>query len=287
MRLFFSSKRFKILISVLAALLLGAIFAVTSKNGSSPLSSIVGTVFSPVHRLSAYVSEQMGDFSGAFVSSSTYAKRVDELEKQIEQYQQKLIDYEKYKQKIEIYEEFLDVKEENPDFVFEPGTIIGRDASDLFYSFVLNKGSSDGVSVNAPVISGRYLVGIVVRVTPFNCVVNTILDPKVNVGAYEVRTRETGFVTSTVELSKDAQCRLSGLVRTTSIASGGIVCTSGVGGVYPRDLIIGTVKEIRDDEHDISSYAVINPGVDIANLQEAFIITYFDGQGISESFLGE
>ena len=63
----------------------------------------------------------------------------------------------------------------------------------------LNKGSINDIRVNDPVIYGEYLVGVVASVTPTQCTVNTILNPNVNVSAYEVRTRDLGFVTSTVE----------------------------------------------------------------------------------------
>ena len=127
------------------------------------------------------------------------------------------------------------------------------------------------------------LVGVVTKVSATYCVVSTILDPNVNVSAYEVRTRESGFISNSASLSKDGFCRLSGLDRTTSIAAGGIVCTTGVGGVYPRDLIVGTVKEVKNEDSDISSYAIVEPSADIDNLEDALIITEFDGQGASQN----
>ena len=60
--------------------------------------------------------------------------------------------------------------------------------------------------------------------------------------------------------------------------AGGIVCTSGVGGIFPRDLIIGTIVDVVDGTVDISASAVIEPGIDISKLTDVFIITSFDGQ---------
>ena len=79
MQRFFHSKRFKILLGILAALMIGIIIAAASHGGASPSSSLLGAVFSPLQRLSAYVSEQIGNFSGGFVSAGTYAKEIDEL----------------------------------------------------------------------------------------------------------------------------------------------------------------------------------------------------------------
>lgn len=97
MQRFFHSKRFKILLGILAALMIGIIIAAASHGGASPSSSLLGAVFSPLQRLSAYVSEQIGNFSGGFVSAGTYAKEIDELKQQIADYQKKLVDYDEMK----------------------------------------------------------------------------------------------------------------------------------------------------------------------------------------------
>ena len=206
-----------------------------------------------------------------------------QLENQLGEAQKNLVGYEQAKQQIALYEEFLELKEENEDFQFASASVIGSDSSDAFGSFTLNRGELDGVKVNNPVIYGKYLVGVVVKTAPTYCVVNTVLNPEVNVSAYEVRTRESGYSTTTVDLAKEGKCCLSGLVRTTAIAPGGIVCTSGVGGIYPADLIVGTVEEVRNDTTNISSYAVINTQVDFAQLRDVFIITYFKGMGVGDT----
>ena len=145
-------------------------------------------------------------------------------------------------------------------------------------SFTLNKGSAHDISVNDPVIYGKYLVGVVSSVTPTQCTVNTILNPKVNVSAYEVRTRDLGYVTSTVALAQEGHCHMPGLASSTAVTAGGIVCTSGVGGIFPRDLIIGNIVDVVDGTVDISASAIIEPGIDFAEITDVFIITSFDGQ---------
>jgi rod shape-determining protein MreC len=176
---------------------------------------------------------------------------------------------------------FLDIKEENPDFEFESASIIARDSADMYYSFVIGKGTNAGISVNDPVIYGKYLVGVVSSVKLNTAVVKTILDPEVNAGAYDIQSREYGYVTTSNSLSADGKCMLPGLKKTTSITGGSVICTSGIGGIYPKDLIIGTVEEVLNDTQTVSVYAVINPGVKIADLQDVFIIKSFDGQGVT------
>ena len=283
MRSFFKSTRFKGFLGFFGVLLLSIVIAAATESGSSPASTLLGTVFSPLQSVSSAIADSVKDFSVYFRSSAQYQQRVKELENQLGEAQKNLVGYEQAKQQIALYEEFLELKEENEDFQFASASVIGSDSSDAFGSFTLNRGELDGVKVNNPVIYGKYLVGVVVKTAPTYCVVNTVLNPEVNVSAYEVRTRESGYSTTTVDLAKEGKCCLSGLVRTTAIAPGGIVCTSGVGGIYPADLIVGTVEEVRNDTTNISSYAVINTQVDFAHLRDVFIITYFKGMGVGDT----
>lgn len=272
--------------AVVATLLVGTIAAAFSNSKTAPQTSVAGALFGPLQRISSSLSNKLAGFSVNFKSSASLTAQKEEMEKEIAKLREQLVDYEQEKHKLDLYEEFLGVKEENPSFEFVSAPIIGRDAADKFYMLTLGKGSLHGVSVNDAVIYGKYLVGVVASVMPTQCRVRTLLDPAVNVSAYEISTRESGFVTTTVELSQKGLCRLPGLVATTAILPGAIVCTSGIGGIYPRNLLIGTVNEIVDDEADISFYAVIKPGVEVVDLADVFIVVSFEGQ-IIETLTGE
>ncbi|MBR4858912.1 MAG: rod shape-determining protein MreC [Clostridia bacterium] len=275
---FLKSSAFKMFAIIAAALLAGSVFAVASRSGSSPLTSVISVVFGPLSRLSSYVASEFADIPVSFKSSSELLKENEELQKKIDNLTDQLVDYEQLRHKNEFYQQFLDIKEEHSDYTFAEAAIIGRDAADNMGSFTLNKGSAHDIKVNDPVIYGKYLVGVVASVTPTQCTVNTILNPKVNVSAYEVRTRDLGYVTSTVALAQEGHCHMPGLASSTAVTAGGIVCTSGVGGIFPRDLIIGNIVDVVDGTVDISASAIIEPGMDFAEITDVFIITSFDGQ---------
>ena len=266
---------------MLVVLIIGVIAAAAMHSGSSPANSVISTVFSPLQRASSYLAEKFSAFSINFKSSATLSKQVDELNKEIEDLQSRLVDYEQLKSQNALYKEFLELKEEHKDYKFCEAAVIGRDSANPLSAFVLNRGSTDGIEINDPVIYGKYLVGVVTFVTLTQCTIKTILNPEVNPSAYEIRTRDLGFVTTTASYAADGLCTMPGLSSSTAVSPGGIVCTSGVGGIYPRDLIIGTVTKVEDSETDISATAVIKPGADIAAITDVFIITEFEGQGSS------
>ncbi len=282
MKKFFSETKFRIVAALLCALTLSLFLAAVSSDGSSPISSAVSTVMTPLERAALHIAEALEGFNAYFVSSGVYKNQIEELESEIAELRSDMVDFEKTKHKLEAYEDFLGVKEDNPDFTFVPAEIIMRDTSDFYGSFTLSVGSDDGVSVNDPVIYADNLIGVVNTVNADNCTVYTLYNPEISVTAYEIRTRESCYTEAEYLLSEEGVIKLAGLKKNTPVVSGGIVCTSGIGGIYPKDLIIGTVKEIRNDTTGLSSYALITPEINFTKLTDVFVITDFEGKSVGE-----
>jgi rod shape-determining protein MreC len=280
LRKFYQSSALKVFISVIVAIVLGAVIAALSHSNNTPLSSATSTVLSPLQSFSSYLSYKFSNFYDNFKSSATLAEENRNLKEQIEKYQEEVIDYNETKNKLDTYEDFLGVKEENPDFIFESATIISRDSTDLNESFSLNKGSLDDISVNDPVIYGKNLVGVVVSVSPATCTVKTIANPDVNISIYESYTGEVGYSTGTGDSKDKVYAKIPGLKKDTSISPNGIVCTTGSGGIYPKDLIVGTIVSIENSSDGISTHAAVRSALDISALTEVFVIKEFDGQGV-------
>ncbi len=279
MKRFFRSKGFKNLVVIAVVIFLGVLAAAFTHDASSPITSALGTIFSPLQKLSAAISENLEELSVSFESASVYEEENKELKKELEEYRKQLADYNEMKKKVDSYEEFYGIKKQNPDFEFSYGSVLSRDAADAYGSFTLNVGSKDGVEVDDPVIYGEYVVGIVKKVNYSTCVVYTLIDPRVNIGALESATREYGYVSGDATLYKDGLCKLSGLDASTSVVGGGVVCTSGAGGVFPDGLLIGQVKAVQNDEVSSGFYAEIKPFAELSKISDVFVITSFEGQG--------
>ena len=109
--------------------------------------------------------------------------------------------------------------------------------------------------------------------------VKTILDASISVGAHDARTRDGGVVSGTVELSVEGLTKMRYISNQHQMKVGDIVCTSGLGGIYPYGLTIGKIREIKPEEHDISLYALLEPVIDVRKVTDVFVITDFEGQG--------
>ena len=273
---FFKSTTFKVLISVAIILLSATVLATVVSNSTSPLTNVISIITTPLQDAASSLSDKFDDATGGFISSKVYKERVAELEQQVADYQSQLVDYEDTKKKLETYEEFLQVREKHPDYKWSYATVIGRDASDVFGSFTLDRGTADDVKINDAVISGEYLIVVVTEFSATSCVVRSVFDPSVNIAAYEIRTGELGYVSATYNLSADEKCKLTGLNTKTAISEGGIVCTSGTGGIFPKDLIIGTVSSVEQSETDLSFFAIVEPVVSSKEIHDCFIITSYE-----------
>lgn len=273
MKNLFKTKPFKLVVSIIAVLLIGALIAAANGHGETAQSTVVGTVFYPAHYVAQKISNGIDKISGNVSGNAQYEKEIQKLQSQIGDLQSQLVDYENLKRQNELYKDFLGVKEEHEDFKFVEASVIGRDSADIYKSFTVSKGTVNGVAVGDAVMYGKYLVGVIDKAYPTYSVVKTILDPDFNVSAYEIISNEISYVTGNATLAKDNKCKMANLDAATKITNESIICTAGIGGTVPKGLIIGTVDEIDDESTDISSYAVITPGTSIEEINTCFILT--------------
>lgn len=276
MKHLFNNRVVKTVCTIVALLVLGIFIAAVNGHGETAQSTIVGTVFQPCHYVAQKISDGLDKAFGSLSGNAEYGKQIDSLEGQIGDLRSQLVDYENLKNQNTLYKEFLELKEEHKDYKFAEASVIGRDSADTYDSFTINIGTLKSVKVGDAVLYGKYLVGVVDKAYPDYSVVKTILDPTFNVSAYEVVTNEISYVTGTAKLAKEGKCKMANLSSSTDISYGSIICTAGISGTMPKGLIIGTVDEIADETTDISSYAVISPGVNMDDLSSCFVLTDYN-----------
>ncbi len=278
MRFFFRSKQFKVILTILIALVTVSIIFSIIGSAISPQSNIVGTLTAPVRSAATFVSNAMNDFFKALSGGNEVMLENTELESQINDLREQLADYEQITQENEFYKKYLEIKDDNPDFKFAPATLISRDTTDPYKGFVINKGSTDGVSAHDPVITDAGLVGFVSEVGLTTSKITTILSPDLTLGALDNRTNDSGIISGSLEITRKGYTKFQNLSRSCSVAVGDYVVTSGEG-VFPKGLLVGTIENISNDKYNTSLYASVKPFVDLDNIREVMIITEFKGQG--------
>ena len=278
MKDFFHSNGFKALLGIVCVLF--GVILYTAGAGGSVFSDLLGFVAIPMQKVSTVVTNNAAVAAkGVTRSASDLQKENDELKKEIEALNTKLIDYYQIKQENEQFRAFLELKQDNKDFIFVSGAVVGRDPNDLFYSFTVDKGSLAGIRVNNPVITNSGVVGWVSSVSSTFCRVTTILSADTSISAIDKVNRESGVTGSDIKLADQGLLKLRYLTAETTVKQGDIIVTSGLGGIYPKDLPIGKVESVGPEGYDVSYSALVKPLVDVKNVQDVFIITDFLGQG--------
>lgn len=279
MREFFSGWKFKVILA-LAVVLLGVMLYSASVGGEGNVFlNAISYITVPFQRGAAYISDSITGFFDRYLQSAANYEENIELKETIRELREQLTDYEQIKNENEQLRQIAGMSESKDELSYTPATIISRDANDTYGTFVIDKGTSDGLSLNDPVMSSEGLVGIITAISPINARVKTILNPDISVGCYEIQSKELGVCRGDAILAQEGASKMAILSSETTIAKGDLIVTSGSSGIYPRGLTVGTVQDVYQEEHGVTLYAVILPVSEIDTLKNVYVITDFEGKG--------
>ena len=276
MKDFFDTWKFKIL--VIVAVFLVGIMAYAGANGrlTAAPQELLSVVLTPLQKVTSALSGGAASVWEKYTSIDDVMDRNEQLEAENAELRQQMVDYDRIKAENDAYKALARIQDTNSEASYVSAFVIGRDPLDEFGGFTLDQGSTDGVAVNDAIISDRgYLLGVVVEVDATRCKVMTILHPSFNAAGVISRTRENGIITGSADYAADGQCVLTNLDRATEARKGDQVITTGLGGVFPENLLVGTVQEVVPEQSGKSSSAVILPGADPRTVKHVFIITEY------------
>ena len=276
MKDFFDTWKFKIL--VIVAVFLVGIMAYAGANGrlTAAPQELLSVVLTPLQKVTSALSGGAASVWEKYTSIDDVMDRNEQLEAENAELRQQMVDYDRIKAENDAYKALARIQDTNSEASYVSAFVIGRDPLDEFGGFTLDQGSTDGVAVNDAIISDRgYLLGVVVEVDATSCKVMTILHPSFNAAGVISRTRENGIITGSADYAADGQCVLTNLDRATEARKGDQVIPTGLGGVFPANLLVGTVQEVVPEQSGKSSSAVILPGADPRTVKHVFIVTEY------------
>ena len=149
--------------------------------------------------------------------------------------------------------------------------VIGQDPSPWFKSVTIDKGEKQGLRKGMAVISPEGVVGQILKTSPDYATVLLITDYNSAIDAIVQRTRAKGIV----EGKEENRCQLKYLLRTEDVEPGDVVITSGMDGKFPKGLMVGEIQKVDKRHFGVFQYAELVPKVDLARLEEVFVITEF------------
>ncbi len=278
---FFRSKKFRIILCVVALLIGIMLYSVTQDGYTLPTTGFIGRILNPIRSVSNSISQSVDSTIQMVTNSESYQDENAELRKRVAELENDLIDYENTKESLEELEKFMGIKSEHEDYVLsDPCNIIGYVENDPFHSFYIDKGSEDGLSVYDPVVTSEGLVGIISEISETYATVETLCSPNLSIGAASSGTNpiESGIVEGDVTLTGSYQCRMIYLEKDTNLKAGDLIVTSNSVGIFPTGYLIGSVVSIEPSESGLSYSAVIEPAVDYQNLTQVIVVTDFAGK---------
>ncbi|MEW6093773.1 MAG: rod shape-determining protein MreC [Chloroflexota bacterium] len=204
-------------------------------------------------------------------------QRNAELEAELASLQTQIIELQQRVTETEILSALVDFARANPEYSYSGAAVIGRDPSPFYRYVIINIGSNDGILPGMPVVTNQGLVGRVDAVIAEAARVQLITDSAsaVNVSLPVGGTEAMLIGSVTGDLSLDM------IPKDVAVQPGDVVLTSGLGGGYPPNLLIGQVVSVRNLEYELFQQASVQPNVDFARVQFVLVITNFKPVDIS------
>ena len=261
-------KRSKPLLVTLIAVvvLIVLIFVSAGSKSTNWFESTIGSVFAPIHGFAARTSNAITENA--------------RLQSELAHYTQTLLDLDEQRRENDRLRGLLNYSGslELPEGV--TARIIGCSTGVWFRVFTINAGRNRGIDVDMPVICADGLVGIVTEVGATWCKVTAIIDSDMSVPVMVERTRDNCMLRGVLDTTSSVQrMELYYLPSDrTDLVPGDTVMTSGIGGVYPKGVRVGTVTEVMTSSGS-GVNAIVTPAVDFLHLEEVMVITGGSGEG--------
>jgi rod shape-determining protein MreC len=237
-----------------------------------PLTSAVMVPLGPLARLMTGGAEATATLAEEPENVDALRERVRELERTVAELQVEIVRQREVEQDYFRLSELLDYAVDNPDQNLVTADVIARDTSSYLRWVIINRGARDGIRVGAPVINERGLVGRVEDVAANAAWVLLVIDPTSAVNARLQNARAEGTVTGQLQ----GGLRMELIPQEAPLEIGDLVLTSGLGGRFPANIVIGQVSSVRSQQAALFQEAEVRPTVDFEHLELVSVITSFE-----------
>ena len=198
-------------------------------------------------------------------------QRNAELESEVADLQAQVIQLQQEVGVTETLAALVDFIRARPENTYRAATVIGRDPSPFLHYVIINRGSDDGILRGMPVVTNQGLIGRVDAVIADAARVQLITDPASNVNVHLQNAQTDASLVGSV--AGDVTLQL--IPQNVTVQTGDLVLTSGLGGGYPPNLIVGQVVNVRSRDFDLFQQASVQPVVDFNRLEIVLVIVNF------------
>ena len=262
-----------ILVIIVVACVVLMLVSFKFQEKMTPVRSAIGNVITPmqngINKVGAKIAEQIEYIN-------TVKNLVDEnkeLKKQIEQLssENKLLQHDKYE--LENFRKLYDLDGQYESYPKVTARVVSSGNDNWYNTFIIDKGSDDGLAVNMNVMAGDGLVGIITDVNKSYSRVRSIIDDASNVAGSFLKTSDGCIVSGNLSLMNEGVIEITDIKGTANVKDGYAVVTSQISDKYLPGILIGYVKDIKRDSSNITQTGRLMPAADFSKLNMVLVIT--------------
>ncbi len=248
--------------------------ALTATNvvSVSPIRQAVSYLIVPFQKGINTVGTWVADKGKLFQNSKELSDQVDDLTKQIQELKEENLLLLEDKEELERLRELYKTDTSYSQYEKISANVISKDAGNWYSSFIIDKGTDDGIEKDMNVIATGGLVGLVTEVGTNWASVRSIIDDSSSVSAMTVTTGDTCVVNGDLRLIDEGKIEFDQMKTNDNVVAGERIVTSNISDKYLPGILIGTISDISDDSNHLTKTGNIYPAVDFAHIREVLVI---------------
>ena len=265
----------KHLLAIMTFFCVSAIVATLASGvTSAPLQEAAGLIIVPFEKSIASIGQWMTGVQDSFREKEDLIQQNEELQTTVDTLTEQNNVLLQDQAELARLEQLYELDEEYTDYPKVAARIISKDPGNWYDTFMINRGSADGIRVDNNVLADKGLVGIVTEVGTHWATVRSIIDDSSNVSAMTVSTQDNCVVEGDLELIDEGKLSFSQLYdQNNKVTVGERIVTSNISEKYVEGLFIGYVSEIELDTNNLTKTGTLVTPVDFQHLKDVFVIT--------------
>lgn len=257
------------IIITIVILILIVIFSNREAN-TSFFENFANKLVMPVQNGLTYLKNKISGNSTFFTDISNLKEENENLKEQNSKLEQSLRELENIRTENETLKEYLGLTEKYGEYKTVPGYVINKDISNYSKTIIINIGKKDGIKEKMTVIADEGLVGYVISVTDNTAKVRTIVDTSSSISCLMSTNKDSIVCKGT--LDSNSQLKAMYISTDANLIQGDSVDTSGLGGIYPKGIHVGTISKIIATKNITDRYAIIETAVDFSKLNTVLVV---------------
>jgi rod shape-determining protein MreC len=262
----------QLIITSLLVALSGIVIVVSPVPAFQPVRDVFAYPLAFFQRPVATIWERVLSVIAEDPEANSLRERNAALEAEVARLNGEVVRLQENEADLRILSSLVNYAQTQPNNQYLAANVIGRDSNALLGFIILDRGTDDGVRRGMPVVTGDGLVGTVIEVTRNACKVRPITDPVSRIATRLQLSREAGVVEGGI----GGTLQLNFISQQAQVSEGELVLTSGLGGDYPADIVVGSVTNVQQLNFEVLQSATLIPAVDFGQLEIVLIITDFD-----------